>query len=455
MLLLATRRLRLRIGRSLKPERLHNMGNPLASALQDKDFLAAQPQDQMKYLSSIDKDFAAAKPDEQAQYLNHVLAPSRLAQSAKPTQFEKERPGVAHVDQPGQGFLSHVGSGLKSLAGGILQGVPSFGDVGRIAAQTAYEDANRKEAGRSTAYRIAAPIAGAVVPGLNPGGMEAAADVGDTPGILGEAAVPVAAMGAGKLAGAGAEAVGRAGGPLKAIGSAVYDEKGGIRNPYEVAVRKIIPDPGEAARGAQQIRSAKAAMEKDIAKPGKVSTSPGPYRGPSSVPNTTPTPKIARVGGELSESSEGRPATWDNPTVDKLSRWGDPDAIEQRRLRMLGGEGRAPLNFSTIETNPRSITKFDASGAPMRDDFAATHQPREAAPITATAERPSRIGVRQVGGSEQIRTETDSNGTRWAVQGDYRVSIPKRIPDEGIEEYAKSKLAEQRELHKNIPRGGQ
>src|SRR5208282_2102474 len=114
MLLLATRRLRLRIGRSLKPERLHNMGNPLASALQDKDFLAAQPQDQMKYLSSIDKDFAAAKPDEQAQYLNHVLAPSRLAQSAKPTEFEKNRLS----NEQGGGITM---KGASTAAGNVLK----------------------------------------------------------------------------------------------------------------------------------------------------------------------------------------------------------------------------------------------------------------------------------------------------------------------------------------------
>jgi len=55
----------------------------LAQALTDKDFLAAHPDDQKAYLSSIDKDFAAAKPEDQNAYLNHVLAPGRLAKSAK------------------------------------------------------------------------------------------------------------------------------------------------------------------------------------------------------------------------------------------------------------------------------------------------------------------------------------------------------------------------------------
>src|SRR5882762_1664781 len=69
----------------------------LAQALTDKDFLAAHPDDQKAYLSSIDKDFAAAKPEDQNAYLNHVLAPGRLAKSAQVTETEKAAIGKGYI----------------------------------------------------------------------------------------------------------------------------------------------------------------------------------------------------------------------------------------------------------------------------------------------------------------------------------------------------------------------
>src|ERR1700733_8733424 len=109
----------------------------VAQALTDKDFLSAHPDDQKAYLSHIDPDFAKGSPEEQGQYLNHILAPTRLAQSAKVTQFEKERPGPQHVIQPGEGALQHIGSAVKGVVGGIASGAPGPGDVGRIAGQMA------------------------------------------------------------------------------------------------------------------------------------------------------------------------------------------------------------------------------------------------------------------------------------------------------------------------------
>ncbi len=210
------------------------MGNPLASVLKDKDFLAAHPDDQKAYLASVDKDFAAAKPEEQGQYLNHILTPSRQAQNAKVTQFERERPGQQHVAQPGEGFLQHVGSAVKGVVGGIASGAPGPGDVGRIAGQMAENDINRQREGRSLPYRIAAPIAGAVVPGLNPRAMEEAANKGDTSGILGEAAVPTAMAvapmvkeGVGEVRGRVGEAIHTPEGELKPVAKAVGQIGGG------------------------------------------------------------------------------------------------------------------------------------------------------------------------------------------------------------------------------------
>ena len=77
---------------------------------QDKDFLAAKPEDQHAYLMATDSDYAAAAPEDQKAYLTHVTHPAnsenlpgstpRLQESVNkgvapmkpPTQFEKDRP---------------------------------------------------------------------------------------------------------------------------------------------------------------------------------------------------------------------------------------------------------------------------------------------------------------------------------------------------------------------------
>src|SRR5580704_9821483 len=76
----------------------------IAQALTDKDFLTAQPEDQKNYLSSIDKDFAKASPTDQNGYLNHILAPSRLAKAAQPTEFEKQNPVPSNQEREANEF---------------------------------------------------------------------------------------------------------------------------------------------------------------------------------------------------------------------------------------------------------------------------------------------------------------------------------------------------------------
>src|SRR5271166_67828 len=98
----------------------------IAQALADKDFLTAHPNDQTAYLSSIDKDFAKASPEDQGAYLNHILAPSRKAQSAQPTQFEKDRPG-------GNTLTGDVSKGFAEpdvLGGATHAAVRSLKDMG-------------------------------------------------------------------------------------------------------------------------------------------------------------------------------------------------------------------------------------------------------------------------------------------------------------------------------------
>jgi hypothetical protein len=232
----------------------------IAQALTDKDFLTAQPDDQKAYLAHIDPDFAKASPEDQAAYHAAVVLPAvkqnSLKLNAQPTQFEKERPGVAHVNQPGQGFLSHVGSGLKSVAGGLANLPMSPNEitssVAGQAGQMGADAAARQQEGRSTAYQIAAPIAQTVVPGLNPRGMEEAANVGDKAGIMGETVAPAAMAvaplvkeGAGVLRGKVGEAIHTPTGELKPIAKYVGQIGGGAAggaygalhaSPYEALV---------------------------------------------------------------------------------------------------------------------------------------------------------------------------------------------------------------------------
>jgi GNAT superfamily N-acetyltransferase len=55
---------------------------------------------------------------------------------------------------------------------------------------------------------------------------------------------------------------------------------------------------------------------------------------------------------------------------------------------------------------------------------------------------------------EELSVVTDDSGTRWAALGKYSVSIPERIPADGVEDYARPRLAEQasrfQELRKRL-----
>jgi hypothetical protein len=101
----------------------------------------------------------------------------------------------------GTGFASHYWNVLKQVPMGMVNAVltglsPSEQMSSRIntAQQIAQDEAARAVEGRSLGYRIAAPLAQQIVPGLNPRGMEQAANQGDMGGVLGEA------IGAGTLA---------------------------------------------------------------------------------------------------------------------------------------------------------------------------------------------------------------------------------------------------------------
>jgi hypothetical protein len=174
------------------------MPRDLASALKDKDFLTAQPADQMAYLSSIDPDFAKASPQDQGEYLNHILAPARAARARTETAFEKERKPEGTALWRG---AKAVGEDIASAAGGIGNAISTAGLGGAPAAAVkqavdfTLADQARREKGYSPLYRGAAGLG--TIGGVNVEGMEEAAEHGDTAGIAGHTVLPLIGAAAG------------------------------------------------------------------------------------------------------------------------------------------------------------------------------------------------------------------------------------------------------------------
>jgi len=191
--------------------------NPLA----DKDFLTASREDQHKYLSAVDPDYAKASPVDQQAYHQQVVLPAVMANSkqmnAQPTQFEKERTSGSD-----RGFLSHVGQSIKSMIPEPPKTIGEAASAGLKASTglltpiigAGKESIAASERGHGLPYSTAAGLS--TLAGANPERMEAAANKGDTGGVLGEAAVPTAMA----LAPIGAEAGARAAVPaLRAVHS--------------------------------------------------------------------------------------------------------------------------------------------------------------------------------------------------------------------------------------------
>ena len=125
---------------------------------------------------------------------------------------------------------------------------------------------------------------------------------------------------------------------------------GKVRSPYEIALDKVLPEHPDVAATAKPVPITKSP-----------SYDPGAYKAGAATRTTATTPKIkpAMTPAASNAVSEGRPATWTNDVVKELASWGDPDAMAQARAR---GFGRIPTRFSTADTTPRSVTRFDAAG---------------------------------------------------------------------------------------------
>jgi hypothetical protein len=215
----------------------------------------------------------------------------------------------------------------------------------------------------------------------------------------------------------------------------------------------------------------------------KVSTSSGPYRGPSSVqspfevpasssirlkPRIAPGPSIPEgglpgesTGPSLFESgagpdakrvgNEGSAARWTNERAQELAGKGNRQAI-----MTLGRRGiEAPPNtryvmgdqdFDRVTYNPKEVTHFSPTGEPIREMEVPEKGSRSRIAAPASGVQGAKVPIP----AEAVRYEIDKNGLKWAIRGDYRVTIPKRIPEGDIESYAMDKLKEQADIHKSM-----
>lgn len=336
------------------------------------------------------------------------------------TQFERER-----SEGTGRGFLAHAGDALKSLVGGVanmpLSPSEAISSIPAQAGQMGLDAANRQAEGRSKAYQVAAPLAQLVVPGLRPRAMEEAANAGDTAGVLGEAAVPVAATLGGAALGEAPRAraalrdaafkeLPTTGGPqltkgaratsmlfgsgVGAVGGAVSGVPGGT---YIGGHAGLLLGPSLVERilGAPELG--------DIRNPGLFSKIP--MRAPKTPLAVKPTPDpspilspSSDIAGPRPTGSEGRAATWPNDKVLNEAARGNRVAIEQANRRGLDLPPNARYVMGDPDLpravyNPKETTIFSPEGTPIRNvDNPTVKAPREriTVPQESTTQEPPR-----------------------------------------------------------------
>lgn len=386
--------------------------DPVAAMRQKYPGLANEPDTKILQHLSEPTNFRTSFPEY--GHLDDTTIQRNMAShlAATPTEFEKKIPGTGWNTSGKDSKFNWQGTGdalagfFKNLPAAAAETVKMVGthlasdpyglghapEDAQRAVEGLEEDRARKEAGRSAAYRAVAPFGAAV--GVSAPSMEQHAERGEGGPIVGEAAGPIVAALAHEVAKPLVGRAAEAAKPMIEKGAAaatdttakiLRNEEGKVRPSVRAASRAAgallghysgIPgaDIAGVFAGPAAVEALAPERAPTVAKAVPITKSPaydaGAYKGGAQARTTPPPPPAAkpliRNIGAGAEPSEGRPATWDNETVEKLARWGDPDAIEQKRLRMLGGEGRAPLNFSSAETTPRSVTAFGPDGTPIQ-----------------------------------------------------------------------------------------
>src|SRR5580704_10873644 len=117
---------------------------------QDKDFAAAPPEEQAKYLSAQDPDFAKASKEDQVGYLQHLTGnPASVQAGLAPAAGAPPSPdAAAKTMQTGRTpFLTSFGAQAAKSPGAMYSGMKStfFPSKEEYAAQQQHEEEERQK----------------------------------------------------------------------------------------------------------------------------------------------------------------------------------------------------------------------------------------------------------------------------------------------------------------------
>lgn len=279
------------------------------------------------------------------------VASEGTAPTPEVTKFEDDR---NTNKQPG--FWSSVGDTLKSYIPSAPNPYPGMDTEAksRSSAEAGKEASDnrlhRVEQGRSGAYRAIAPVGEAL--GVNVRGMEDDADVGNVRGILGKAAVPIAAAATPLVSEGYKRAKPAIQSAKDSIGLAARDESGKLKPGVETAGRIATMGAGALAEHAVGLHG--------------YTELPGYFLGKSLTdavvpkrPFDTPTTRLTRPGAPLPEAGE----FYEHKGEDLIRR----DREEQRAAKAKGKPAKVEQPFDT----PTDRLQPVGMHGPSADEFYA------------------------------------------------------------------------------------
>ena len=213
-----------------------------------------------------------------------------------------------------------------------------------------------------------------------------------------------------------------------------------------------------------------------------VSASPGPYRGPSSVPKPPePQPELgspqnpgwmSKIPTRMPKAVAPEPelGTPDNPGwMSKLPTRmpkNSPVAEAQSAPGVSGSLPRPSGRLVVLPEEAQSLDQMNKIATKRAKDngmlYAAGMRPAGGGrvPLTPTKTNTPEINAKKspLPWETQATTATppplrveNAMGIRWATDGVNKVSIPNEISDEDLEAYARPKLAEQASIRSSLP----
>jgi hypothetical protein len=459
----------------------------IAQALADKDFLAAKPQEQIDYLSSIDPDFKNAKPEEQAAYMLHVLPQRPASDYGKPIQ------STSQVG-PQPSFFSNVRNRMQQPS--FLQ---MFNPATLAQPLSAVAGAIQDRLRQSPAK---VPGTGVTVGQATQNAQDWANMAGTEANVLSLPMLGETAVGAGQAI--------REGMASEQVGNRIASA---LRNPA-TARQSQLGRPGSVKQILPPSMQRWTVPDWMIPK-GDVGTptNPGPFM---EIPGRMPKPAaIPEPVDPVAAAVKSRTAAWLPARIKPQAPPETPPASPFAGMTPSAGPGvpKGPATLFppaatsrnvTAPMQPTFVSKFEAP-AQQPTPFTAQPEAQSAEGIPSSVPKPSgrlvvlpqeaqaleqmqkiatkrasehgmqyAAGMRPAGGGRvpmtptkistmefpgprseamPLKMETDSLGIRWAVSpdGSSRVSIPKNVPDEAAEAYARPKLAEQSQIRSMLP----